>query len=105
MIDGQETIDIDMDAENRFNAHPSPNARVNMAHERIRSAMKILHKELNLLVSPGRECALAMTKLEESSFWANAGIARRGHTPERSDDGTIICVQTPSEATASDDSN
>ncbi len=30
------------------------------------------------LCPPGRECALALTSLEQAIMWANAGIARQG---------------------------
>lgn len=44
----------------------------------IREAAKSLAKLLGELCPEGRELALARTKLEEATFWANAGIARQG---------------------------
>jgi len=59
----------------RFEYHrPSP-AKV-IAHEDVRSAVVNLALEFDSALPPGREQALAITKLEEAMFWANAAIAR-----------------------------
>lgn len=42
----------------------------------LRSEAKKLAELISANVPPGRERALALTKLEEAVFWANAGIAR-----------------------------
>lgn len=42
----------------------------------IRSKAKMLALDIALLCPDGREKSLALTKLEEAVFWANAGIAR-----------------------------
>ena len=56
--------------EARFQTHPPVNNTVVRAH--IRYAAKTVLR----VVPPGREQSLAITKLEEAMFWANAGIAR-----------------------------
>lgn len=43
---------------------------------RIRYDLQFAASMIALRVPPGREQALALTKLEEAMFWANAGIAR-----------------------------
>ena len=45
-------------------------------YELIRGRCKFLAEALIGFVPPSRELSLALTKLEEVCFWANAGIAR-----------------------------
>lgn len=61
--------------KNRFSHHP-PNDRKKYHHEFVRTNCQSLAVILNQHIPEGREKALAMTKLEEVMFWANAGIAR-----------------------------
>jgi len=63
------------DLDNRFNYHKPDAAKV-ILHEDIRNAARALAKDVDLLVPDGREKALALTKIEEVMFWANAAIAR-----------------------------
>lgn len=63
------------DLDNRFNYHKPDAAKVTL-HEDVRNAARALAKDIDLLVPDGREKALALTKIEEAMFWANAGIAR-----------------------------
>lgn len=65
------------DLENRFQFHPANTEQRRGAHESIRSACFSLADYLNVLVPAGRERALAITKIEEAMFWANAGVARQ----------------------------
>ena len=65
------------------------------AHERLRSAIRTVGIDVHLNVPPGREHALALTKLEEALFWAGAGISRDGVKTIRSEDGTIIATNDP----------
>ncbi len=44
-------------------------------YEEINEAAKALAQAINKNVPPGREKALAMTQLQQSKMWANAGIA------------------------------
>lgn len=50
----------------------------------MRSAMKTLRNMIELNVPPGRERALAITKLEECSMWVNKGIVFEPNTTTRS---------------------
>ena len=42
----------------------------------LRAEGKMLAEKINNCMQDGREKSLAITKLEEAIFWANAGIAR-----------------------------
>ncbi len=65
------------DIENRFTYH-APKPGQPEIYTRIRGMAKQLAQELLHVVPEGRELSLALTKLEEAVFWANAGIARKG---------------------------
>lgn len=66
------TVDID----NRFDYHPPKDSDTVALHEHVRGDLKVVAHVLDKLIPPGREKALALTKLEEAMFWANAAIAR-----------------------------
>ncbi|MDQ3806359.1 MAG: hypothetical protein M3416_21330 [Acidobacteriota bacterium] len=61
--------------ENTFTYHP-PKGDQQGRYEALRQLL--LHVALTVCQStpPGREQALALTKLEEAGFWMNAAIAR-----------------------------
>jgi dynactin complex subunit len=61
--------------ENNFMYH-SPKEGQPEIYQNIRSKAKELAKLIQDVVPDGREKSLAFTKLEESVFWSNAGIAR-----------------------------
>ena len=61
--------------ERNFTCHP-PKQGQPERYQQIRDAAKQLALLLNGQCPPSRERSLAMTKLEESVFWANASIAR-----------------------------
>lgn len=61
--------------ENNFKYH-SPKEGQPAIYQAIRDKAKELAVLINSLTPDGREKALAITKLEESVMWANAGIAR-----------------------------
>ena len=65
--------------ENRFTYH-APKEGQPKKYEAIRATAKLLAVLVNDLCPEGREKALAFTKLEEATFWANASIAR-GQNP------------------------
>lgn len=61
--------------ENNFSYH-APKEGQPAKYEAIRNKAKELAYLIEAEVPNGRENALAMTNLEQSVFWANAGIAR-----------------------------
>lgn len=63
------------DLEKRFTYHPPKEGQPEKYHL-LREAAKDLAALVTLNVPPSRERALALTKIEEAVFWANAGIAR-----------------------------
>ena len=69
------------DLENRFTYH-APKEGQPEKYAEIRSVGFLLAKTINALCPEGREKALAVTKLEEAIFWANAAIARAGNKEE-----------------------
>lgn len=64
------------DLRNRFNYHAPHNESVKKAHEMVRAQMFGAASTVVDCCPEGREQALALTKLEEAMFWANAAIAR-----------------------------
>lgn len=60
----------------RFHFHTPKDEKTQIAHQVIRHECFQLAKIIVEKVPPGREQELALTKLEEVMFWANAGIAR-----------------------------
>lgn len=63
------------DLINRFNYH-SPDEEKAKAHANVRATLLWAASLINELIPEGREKSLAVTKLEEAMFWANAGLAR-----------------------------
>lgn len=61
----------------RFEHHAPPDAERVKAHEDLRMACTILAGIVDRDVPDGREKSLALTKIEEAMFWANAAIARQ----------------------------
>lgn len=59
----------------RFTHHPPDAARVKL-HEAARSAISEAAFAITEGMQDSRELSLAVTKLEEALFWANAHIAR-----------------------------
>ena len=66
---------MDAKIENTFTYH-APKDGQPEKYQAIREKAKELAYLIQELVPPSREQSLAMTKLEECSMWANAGIAR-----------------------------
>lgn len=62
--------------DSRFDYHAPDSTRV-LEHERIRNECKQFAAWFDIKLPEGREKALAMTRLEEVMFWANAAIARQ----------------------------
>ena len=61
--------------ERRF-SHHEPSEEKALLHTGIRIKVMYLARKIDECVPDGREKSLAMTKLEEVMFWANAAIAR-----------------------------
>lgn len=62
--------------QNDFAFHRADVQRA-ILHSEIRDRCRELGELIVNLVPEGREQSTAITKLEESMFWANAGIARK----------------------------
>jgi hypothetical protein len=65
------------DLEKRFTYH-TPVGNQPVRYESLRSATKALAYLILSTCPESREKSLALTKLEEAVFWANASIARNG---------------------------
>lgn len=62
---------------NRFAYHPANTEEKKQAHESVRNVLLATADTIvGLTGAPTREQAVALTKLEEAMFWANAAIAR-----------------------------
>lgn len=64
------------DIEHRFKFHAASRQEKADEHTSARQNCRALADHLNGLLPEGREKSLAITKLEECMFWANAAIAR-----------------------------
>lgn len=65
-----------MELNHRFEHHPPSNENVSLQHEMVREQCRKIADFMFKLLPPSREASLAITKLEEAMFWANASIAR-----------------------------
>ena len=66
---------MNQDLENRFSYH-EPRQGQPRKYESIRNKAKEFAYLIEQICPNSRENSLALTKLEEAVFWANAGIAR-----------------------------
>lgn len=64
-----------IDMEKRFVYH-APHDELQMKYETIRHTLHDMALLINATCPDSREKSLAITKLEEAMFWANASIAR-----------------------------
>ena len=65
-----------MNEFDRIYRHHKPTGDQAERCQRIRGKAKELAELIREVCPAGRERSLAFTKLEEASFWANAGISR-----------------------------
>lgn len=68
------------DLTHRFAFHPATDAEKRDAHTSARQACHFAAQRIDELCTDCREKSLAITKLEEAMFWANAALARNGKT-------------------------
>lgn len=66
------------DFEIRFTYHPPQSDEIVDAFVKIRETALYYAEMMNLFCKDCRELSLAITKLEEAVFWANAALARNG---------------------------
>lgn len=64
------------DLKHRFDYHPPSTDEVASDHQSARLMLLEAAEEISRICPDGREKSLALTKLEEAMFWANASIAR-----------------------------
>jgi len=62
--------------DKRFDHHQAATTERASEHQEVRDSVKALAAVFDTLPA-GREKAVALTKLEESMFWANAAVARQ----------------------------
>jgi hypothetical protein len=66
----------DSDIEHRFAFHAATTEEKRDAHTSVRQNCRRLADFLNEKLPEGMEKSVAVTKLEEAMFWANAAVAR-----------------------------
>lgn len=69
-----DPIDYD-DLDKRFNYH-APDEDKASCHQAVREAARRMAVSVLQATPKGREQSLALTKIEEAMFWANAAVAR-----------------------------
>ena len=67
------------DLDTRFDHHPTDALKAQL-HQLIRNIFKDAAEVVAHECPEGREKSLAITKLEEAMFWANAAVARNDMT-------------------------
>ncbi len=70
------------DLAHRFNYHPPRSGRRASQHENVRAMCLDVATSLDEALPDGREKSIAITKIEEAMFWANAALARSPDSAE-----------------------
>ena len=73
------------DLANRFRYHAPRSAHRAAEHTLVREGCQHLAEQLDDLLPDGREKSVAITKIEEAMFWANAALARSADPHEGED--------------------
>lgn len=68
-------IDHD-ELSHRFQFHPASTEDVRDRHQSVRELFEYAGHRAAVLCPESRELSLALTKIEEAMFWANAAVAR-----------------------------
>jgi hypothetical protein len=74
--EASQRVELHLRIDNDFVYHAPSKADIEI-HQELRSRALDFARYLVDYVPMGREQSLALTKLEEMVFWANAGIARK----------------------------
>lgn len=75
-----KTADLDRNANN-FKYHKPHDPEQGVRYDKVRQTLHVVANSLLFLCPPSRELSVALTKLEEAMFWANAAIARNEKPP------------------------
>ena len=75
------SVEYGDEIDNRFTYHTPHDSQIER-YQTIRDMLKDTANKLVLLTPKSREQSLALTKLEEVVFWANAAIARNEKSGE-----------------------
>ena len=67
---------MEEDLDNRFQFHPATTESKQAIHEAVRELYHDVATWAIANIQTSRELSTALTKLEESMFWMNAGVAR-----------------------------
>lgn len=73
---------LQSDIDTRFDVHAAPDKEKRDRHTSMRQACKKAAESINE-APDSREKSIAITKLEEAMFWANAAVARVTETKEK----------------------
>jgi hypothetical protein len=65
------------DLQHRFQFHPADDENRQEQHQQVRETCLVAANAIDEVCDDSREKSLAITKLEEAMFWANAAIARQ----------------------------
>ena len=80
------------DLAHRFNYHPPLTDVRRRQHELVRADCLALAQTLDEALPDGREKSLAITKIEEAMFWANAALARHPDPDQTTTSGGAVQV-------------